>query len=459
MKKSGRITANGEHILTVVTCGLFAVLFCLSAALIFTFSHDSEDYANYFDIDMIKSDDAERADITEVFVPAFIGLTADGKREGISSPVNIVSDIFRTLSPTLAYILGRNATTEASEDEWNALASLSDSVYLRLHNELPEKTVRYFASQYADSEGVGSDNRSYVYEIFMLPYSVDGDIATVYTRSLDGDVLRYTVYEPETFITASEIETYAGSYSSFLSLFSFPKGDYSSLSYTEPLFTESVSTVNLTVTVGTAYRAYATENGVAGVLEAFGMNTDKVLFSYTEDDGNDGYIDSGGVFYIRDSAFEYRGTAGGGIKMSDFIGYTEGKYTSVDYIAAAVSLWYRLRAIDRSYTGADADVYLSSVTALDGTYTVELSYCVENTPFFGTDPALVAVYSDGVMKEARVNTLDVRVRTDSSRLSPEEGFALHLDGKGLHAYNVCLKYCADRREDGVRAEWIAECAE
>ena len=455
-----RDNARIEKILLAAACGLFAVLVALSVTLTVVFYRYSEKHGGDFDIGMITSDGGEYEDISGLFIPSFIGITHGGDRSGTSCSSDVTADIFRTLSPTVAYILSRNSVTEVGEDDWESLVSLGDSVYIRFHSEMPASVVGMFAGMLAQSRETVDVTGGGIYEMFIVPYSAEGDIIRLLTRSVDGEVMQYTAFEPEKYITSAELGTIAESYSSSLIDFSFAKNEYSSLGYTEPLFSDTVRTANIIVTNGTSVFAYNFAGGVDDVMSAFGMNPDKVRISREEDTSYDypiGYIDSRGAFYVRDSGFEYRSTADGGIEMSRYTGYIGGDgYSLEDCIRAAAGLFSSVSALDRYYGGGDADVYLSSVAYKNGSVTVELSYRYDNIPFTGMPPALSVTFRDGMMRQATFYTVAVRRLAEYSETLSESGFALYLASGGASAYNITLKYRADYSSESVRAEWFGE---
>ena len=443
-----------EKILLLVTGGLLVALIVLTVFLTKAFTSSSDEISGGFDMSTITSDETEYVDVSDVFLPEFIGITAKGKRVGVSSEI-VAEDIFGTLSPTVAYILSKSDGETVGEDEWDSLTGLDSSAYIRFHSQMPERVVRYFCAGCPEDYDVSGET-AYIYEMFVIPFSRVDDSVRMYTRSLDGTVLRYTVTEPETYISSAELDTLTEAYVSGLTEFAFAGNSFDSLLYTEPVFTENVKMPNLIITKGTAQFIYDSVSGVKKVIGEFGMNPDKISESGDEDDSSVGYIDSRGAFYVRDSAFEYR-AASDGVEISSFAGYSEnGDYSIEDYIRAAVILYKNVRALDRNFAGADAGCVLTSVSAKNGRVTVELSYTVDNTMIKGMPPALYCVFENGFMKEASLYTVAVRERNDSTVLIPETAFAAHISKYGTAVYNASLCYRADYISESVKAEWTAD---
>ena len=448
-----------NKVLFSVTCALFVLLMALTIALIVNFSSGNKSNAGDFDIGMIISDETEYKDISDMLVPEFVGLTAGGQRSGIALSPNVIKDIFRTVSPTVSYILYNGETTEYSDGEWEKLTELDDSVYVRFHSQLPESVVLEFCDIMNGTEREYTEKTSYIYEMFIIPYSEERDAVTLALRAVNGDTKIYKVNKPEKYLTSSEISVLAQSYAASLTSFTFAFDEYESLSYTEPIFANGIQTKNIIISNRTASFAYNSLHGTDDVLEVFGMNPDKVRSSPSEDDSSIGYIDSNGAFYIKDSEFEYKAASGGGINISEFVGYVaDDPCGYFDYIRSAATLLLRLKELDKNYVGADADFIVSSVSSDDGRVTVEFVYCCDNIVMTDIAPALRAVYSDGMMREATVYTVAVRARNDRNESSSEAGFASYISQKKIAAYNVCLKYRADFVAESIKAEWVAESA-
>lgn len=460
MKLKGEKKRKTELLPIILTSVLFVALISITVALIVELSSSSEDRRGDFDMGMIMSDGTEYEDISDMLVPEFIGITSDGTRKGITASAKIVKDIFRMISPTIACIFEKNDFVECSDEDWNALTKLEDTVYVRLHSELPTEVLKMFVSMLdGDTLQFGNDT-SLVYEMFIIPYSEKSDTVRLYIRSLDGEVRLYSANKPEKYISESEISRIIESYSQSLSAFCFSEDEYESLSFTEPILEEGIQASRIIITNKTSEYVYDMHGGVDTVLEVFGMNPDKVMASNNDDDSSTGYIDSRGAFYVRDSAFEYRSTVDGGIPISKFIGYTPvGEMTYIDCIRAACTLFRGIRKTDKLFAGNNADAYVSYVSAENGRMTVELSYCFNNIQITDTDPALHAVFENGTMREANINTVSVTAWNEKSVTSNEFGFADYLVRKGIKAYNVSTKYRADFSADFVNAEWIAECIE
>ena len=446
-----------RRILFIVTGLLLLLLAALIGALIYVISADTRD--GMFDIDMITPDGSDPVDISHILMPEFIGVTSEGKRAGVSFSDNVMNDLFTSAAPAISYVLNGENLTGSSVD-WDSLTALDDSVFIRFHTELPETAAGIIADTRAGTAQKRETNSSYFYEMFLIPYSEQSGVMQIAVRSVNGDAALYSVSDPHVFITAGEIATMMKSYSAAMSSFVFAGDSFRSLDASEPVFTDRISARSIIVTNNTAQMIFNKPDSADTLIGIFGMNPDKVKLSQTDDESASSCIDSNGVLYIRDSSFEYRATADGGIRLNKIAPFLSGDRADiVDYISATAAIYGNIRDMDKIYAGGEASAYLTSVSSDRGTVTVELSYFFENIPLTDIGPAIRAVYKDGVLKEADVYTLSVRQRSDRSEMMAEWGFASHIEARNLPAFDLYPVYRTDFSSESVRPEWRAKTAE
>lgn len=456
--KNKTVQKNTDKIVLTAAAVLFVLLCVLTAATISVITNSSSVKSSVpFDLDRITADKtAEYADVSDTLIPSFIGITADGVRQGVSASTNTVAELYRTITPTLAAVMADEYAKSGDDLLWNSMAEAENSVYVRYHSELPD----YVISVFADHENTARNSlNSYVFELILLPYSEDSDTVTVAVRSLDGSVCVYEQPSPEEIITAEDLRRVQRSYRSSLKTFDFAGECAAVSSPTEPVFLESVPTRNIIVTGYSASLVQNSEDEIESVMRLFSLNPDKLLNQHAEEDGSTSYIDTKGILYLRNSSFEYTAAAEGGIPIENYIGYTE-SVGLMDYIQTAMTIFDEITAISRHYTGGDAYITLTSVENSGGQVTLTYEYTFDNLKITDIEPAFTVVFEDGILKTAKLYTIAVRNLGGRTQSIEEWWFVDHI-GDYMTAQtppyrNVGLVYRRDFVSNSVEAQWCAE---
>lgn len=452
------IQKKTDKIVLVIAAVLFVLLCVLTAATINVITNSSSVKSSVpFDLDRVTADKtAEYADVSDILLPSFIGITSDGVRRGVSVSANTVAELYRTITPTLAAILADEYADTVDEDLWNSMAQAENSVYVRYHSEIPDYVVSTFALH---GNTTRNSLNSYIYELILTPYSEASDTVTAAVRSADGNVVVYEQSSPEEIITAEDLRRVQRSYRSSLRTFEFMGDSAAVSSPTEPVFLESVQTRNIIITGYSGSLVQNSEEEIEAIMRLFSFNPDKLLNQHEEEDGSTSYIDTKGILYLRNSSFEYTATADGGIPIENYIGYTE-SVGLMDYIQTAATIFDRITAVSRHYTGGDADITLASVENSGGVIRLTYEYTFDNLKITDIEPAFTVTFEDGMLREAKLYTVAVRNLGDRTQVFDEWWFADHLESRmtdDMQPYrNIGLVYRRDFVSGSVKAEWCAE---
>lgn len=455
--KYGRKQKNSEKIVLAAAVVLFVLLCVLTAAtLSVVMSSSSVQSTVPFDLGRITADKtAEYADVSDLLLPSFIGITADGARQGVSSSVNTVAELYRMITPTLAAVMADEYCTKADEALWNDLAREENSVYIRYHSELND----YVVSVFADSGNTARNSlNAYIYELFLLPYSESTNAVRAAVRSQSGEVYVYEQSSPEEIITDDDLRRMQRSYRSALTEFEFAGERAFLQSPTEPLFRSEITSRNVIITGGSGALVQNSSKEMEELMRLFSLNPDKLLNRHTESDGSTSYIDRQGILYLRNDVFEYAAVSDGGISLENYIGYTD-NIGLMDYVQASMVIFDEMGTINRHLTGGDADITLTSVESGGGSVTLTYEYTFDNLLITGIEPALVCVFEEGMLKSAKLYTLAVRNLGDRMDSIEEWWFADYTEGRteaGVVYGNIGLVYRSDFVSDSVSAEWCAE---
>jgi len=434
---------------------LFTTLIVLSAFMVITI-RNSGLFTEHVPIDLeqITAEQAiEYDDLSNYFLPEFVGITSMGERLGISTDQNIISDIFSALSPSLSELLLK--TPSQSDDEyWNSLIDSEESVYIRFHQALPDFVIGLFADINAGQMHSRANVRSYVYELFFIPYTENRTEISVAVRSLDGKVFIYHSASPEKIFTTDDIKKFVDTYRSGLTRFNFSNGEYQTLSKSEPIFVDQVLTKKILVTPGTASMLFDQSDNIDTIMRIFSLNPDKLISTSVDERGFGHYIDSRGILYIRESDFEYQSTADDGMHVNDIIGYTS-SIELREYIRAAISLISDINHINRLFTGVDADMLLYSVASDNGKVTLTFKYFFDNIRITDIENAFTVTFENGVLRHAKLYTVAVRNLVTRVRSYYEWWFYDQLAANSIIPQNMALVYRGNSDSNSISAEWSA----
>ncbi len=444
-----------ERLLSVLTGLLFAALLVLLTALFLAYRQSSAD-AVPFDLGEITADKTvDATDISDCFLPAFLGVTAAGERSALIGTERTMAELYAMLSPALSEALDSGNIREGTADDWDRLLSSDHSVYIRYHTELPAPVVALFADL---ARGiVPKDNRPgvdfYLSEAVLIPYVNGENAATSAFRQKDGTVKIITVSMPREILSTQDLAQFVRSYEMYFISFDFRRtnGEIAAVC------TDSVTVRGILMANNTAGILRDSREETERLVGVFGLNPDKLLSIHEEEDGSLSFIGTQGAFYIHASSLEYRSSSEGGVGLSDLAGYAADSGIAA-YIRACLILNGEVKAVSRHYAGGDARLLLGGVYAEGGTVSLTFYYVFDNIRITGVPPALTATFENGVLREASLYTLTVQSTGRRVRTYSEEWFLSWLAGKsGVEApETVALVYRADFVSEQIPAEWRAE---
>ncbi len=458
MKKHIRRTSY-ELAIRIAVPVLLVLLCVLTIVTISLITWNNTGIDASFDLDGLTNESRrEDVDVADYLLPEFIGITTAGKRNGISASYNLISELYGLLTPTLYRLFSEALPLAETEETWNACVSAENSVYVRYHTELPDGILMLFAGMSMGEDEPTTVFHTNVRELFLLPSSATSAETVLLTRSADGDVQKYTLSNPAvsfSLISVSEMERFVRSYASRMSLFLFNEGKYANVGYTEPLFTEAISTRHLLMQKS-AFIQNSPEQ-CDTLLRIFGFNPDKLLNVHEGEDGSASYYDIQGILDLRDSAFEYdRSYADSGMDVGDLLGGTSEQATLAEDVRAAIVLFRRIREIDKNYVGGDADIVLKSAESADGEVTLKFMYTVDNVRIAEENNAFEITFSGGKILHAQLYTIIVQSLAEREISFTEWWFVSALPTTEVPYRNVRLVYRSDYSAKPVPAEWAAE---
>ena len=455
MKNTGK-QRRSDTVLFTLTIVLFAALVFLTASLLLLFNRSASAGDIPFDLDRLTSDDSagNRAEVADAILPEFIGITEDGKRYGISVSSAVMSDLYGELSAVISETVTYNNARASDEAYWLSCIDRDDSVYIRYHSELPDVVVGMLADMHTGVSGARDRVAAYIYEMFIIPSPDGSGISKIATKSASGDVTVYQLEGASNGLMDADLVKYLRSYTSSMRKFVFAHGEYDTMSATEPVFAESVTTRNILTTDGTTFLIKNTSSAIYQLMRVFGLNPNKLLSTHEDSKGTLSYTDRSGVMYIHKSALEYRASEEGGIDVEDIIGYTDSMGIS-EYITAVYGLIDNIGAIESHCTGGSADLCLVEISSKGGKVQMKFEYFYDNIIVLGPEPALTVTFESGKLTAARLYTVTIKNVGSRYETFGEWWFFDHLKRDGTVAQNVSLAYRSDYIAESVSAEWRA----
>ena len=444
-----------ERLLSLLTGLLFTALLVLLTALFLAYRQNSVDTVP-FDLGEITADKTvDATDISDCFLPAFLGVTAVGERSALIGTERTMAELYAMLSPAISEALGSGNIREGTADDWERLLSSDHTVYIWYHTELPAAVIALFADL---ERGVTpKEKRSgidfYVSEAVLIPYVNGENAATSAFRQTDGSVKIITVSMPREILSTQDLAQFLRAYETFFISFDFRKTGNGEIA---AVCTDSVTARGIFMANNTAGILRDNREETGQLIGVFGLNPDKLLSSHEEEDGSLSFIGTQGAFYIRTSSLEYRSSSEGGIGLSDLAGYAADSGIA-GYIRACLILEGEVKAVNRHYAGGDARLLLGGIQAENGTVSLTFYYVFDNIRIADTPPALTATFENGVLREASLYTLTAQSTGRRVRTYSEEWFLGWLAGKSgaMSAAEVSLVYRADFVSDQVPAQWRA----
>ncbi len=456
----GMKNIKAERIVLGAVCALLLVLLIgmtLYMVYILNLGRNQPD----FDFEEITSDSGSYsydADLSRWFLPEFIGIFSGGESRGLSGAASTTVGIYRALSPALSGLICAENIVDGGEADlaWERLGAAECGVYLRYHSEVPDVIIGIFADDYYKSadedryevEGGEKERRevgAYVYEMYMVPSSVDGVIEAA-VRSCSGDVCLYRGRDSGEF-SSDYVATLLSQYRRNMYEYEMTEA--------EPVFVKSVAARKILMTDRTASLIQNSgDEDVNSLLGFFGLNTDKLLLTNLDEDGIGSYADVNGIFSIGESSFEFTSASDGGIGVDGFIGEADSVGLR-EYIEASVNIISYIRTMNFNYAGRDAEFCFDSVEVQGGVVTVRFFYAFDNIRITGIEPAFTAVFENGILRVARLYTIAVR-NLGVRQVMVDEGAFIEFAGGGDLFRNTTLVYRADFASESISTDWMGK---
>lgn len=424
---------------------LVILLVALTVSMLCTVIQNTDSTEQFDPLDLAS----EKKDVSpysgHFLIPEFIGIKSGSRNGGLYSSGDTVADIYSTISPFISSVMCQDNRTDADDTLWRELSGQNAFIYMRYHYELPACAVRVFADMSSANESGALPSGS-VYEMIIPAYSANegGRIAV---RDSAGNVSVYKG-ESRTVITSEDMSKTLRSYRTAFNAFSFTETEASP---TCPLINGIVETRNMIITEGTAGLILNSTSELSGLLSVFSLNTNKLLSTHDEDDGTLGYVDSEGAVYVRDTYFEYTAASDSGIEIDELTGSSE--MTAANIVSASLAMINKLTKLNSNYTGGDAGMVLSSLSAEDGKVKISFAYTFDNLRILGGIPAFTAEYENGFLKSAVLYTVAARKLDSKAVLDGEERYYLLLKKSRTVFFDVCPVYRNDFISDSISPEW------
>lgn len=442
-------------VISKIVVPLLLVALCLlTVSTIQTINRSNLASSGEFDLDGLTNEAGrDVANAADYLLPEFIGVTVNGVRSGVSTSSNIVADLYDILAPTVNIAL--TSVIPLPDTAWEEYTSEKNSVYIKYHSELPDGIIALFSVTSEEDEKNVSFGGN-VREIFYIPSASSESVLA--TRSDSGKVKKYVIPRSKSTVGTDELERFVRLYEGVMSPYIFNEDNISNLSWSEPVFTESIQTRQLIMTDGTCDLIQNSTVEKKAVLRLFGLNPDKLLSVHEGTNESTSYSDAHGILYLRDSSFVYvPSSADNARSVSEVLGASSVSDSAGeilwDYIQTALLLYEEVAEIDRNYAGGEAQLLLKSAESENGEVTLRFFYAVGNIPLSDERDAYRITFSGGKILRVELHTIAVRVLIERDESYTEWWFASKLQ---QYSTDVRLVYRSDYISEAVSAEWVAE---
>ena len=124
----------------------------------------------------------------------------------------------------------------------------------------------------------------------------------------------------------------------------------------------------------------ANSDHLEDLFRLLNFNPDKLRY-HMEADGTYVYVESHGILRMDTKTIAYTAAEQGGVSLSKIVGQ-DASGDIYTYLRAASYIVGRLNDMDNQYTGGDAQLRLTSVSAVNGSVTLDFAFYSENVEIY-----------------------------------------------------------------------------
>lgn len=455
-RKMSRMRVRGEKILTVicvVLCLLLSLLLIVMsvfymAMMLRSALNDTEELPSDV-LYRLKGGAKDNAEYDLALnLPVFAGFKVDeyGGFTGISDNVPVMYNFFSALGGHIEGVFGPSGSCRSlGKDEgellWRGCPSHDNYVYLCFDGDIPDYFIRAFYG--TDTSASCSGDIGLIHELFLIyEKKADGEYTLSATgRSSSGGIYSYVT---GTCYTLEDIVSYYRN-----SFFSPCEFACDSLSVNDGEYALPLCDTAIIYSYGRRAESImfcgAELDGLSDrLIELFDYNPNK-LNSYTEAGGVQVCIESHGTLRVGSNGFSYTETSGGGIDLSDILGYRENSYSMYDYILCCCGIISDIEEQYGDIFGGEGNVRLKSAVCSDDTVTIDFIYTYSNCDITSNGKNVKAYgfsVKNGKLVSFEAHTLCVK-RTGNVYAAYPQNWALERiaeNGSGYSAYDCGMLF-------------------
>ncbi len=395
-----------------------------------------------FDMRMlsVSAQESDRSLGTEWIQPAEIAVSVNGTARSVLNASGVLTELYGVLTPILSDCLA-SEPKPVDSSAWRSAVTAPDVIYIRYAGYYPYQILHAFLADNGEEDAFLKN--ALAVDVCELCLSFGEETATVTLRGKNGVYVFTAPLQEDPLPLFAYPDTYRDAFYTCTLSDTVPGGAVT--------VTQRVDARDAAVTVGIPGQIAGNEEHMLAWLSAWQFNPDK-LNSHTETDGSVVYVESHGVLWWGAEQIVYTAAEDGGVSVDEFCTpYDIDVYT---YLKAAVSWINKVSAMQIQYTGGDALLRLTGVTAEDDAVTLRFGLFLDNLPVFvdGENTAVALTFRDNRVTEMTWKPVLVSKTLSSRKLFLEAWSQEMLGSEALRA-----GYAAEDLADGTKtvgAQWL-----
>ena len=435
--------------LNVLIIALLAALLAQCAVYLVEYAHMGKTSGDIpFEMQMLSTSatDSRRSLDAAMLQPACIGITADGKTSAVMNSAAVVDEIYTDVSRCLFEAM-QNDAVSVSENMWQQALQQDAYVYLQYPNELPYQVIFAFAAAKAESDVQIRRADSYIgVREVILTADTEGNLTQILVRGGE-NVYAFSL---DTAIRMDVFTAYPLAYPEV-----FYNGTMDDLgTHTEFVTTEKISARDIYASVGGTSMLRANPNHLENLFRLLNFNPDKLRY-HIEADGTYVYVESHGILRMDTRTIAYTAAEQGGVSLSKIVGQ-DASGDIYTYLRAASYIVGRLNDMDNQYSGGDAQLRLTSVSAVNGSVTLDFAFYSDNVEIYtkSGNSGLSISFTGETISKISFEMIVVRRSLSEHRLMLQAWSKKQLAGSSPAIMR--LIYRMDAEDIAISAEWMAQ---
>lgn len=393
--------------------------------------------------------------------------------KAITSGAEYMNDVYRLAAKDIYFALG-SCRMERTDDDtalWNAALSSDEFIYVRYHSELSSLVIALDAEDAEnrdkfDESSISPENITRIYEFLLLPSSHRQGEVFAFSRSADGECIIYTAEtegNPDFLAFPSDFDIYSDAAALSNADFYGFRSDNQLLYPTTVIYLTGLNTRK--ITVKEEYEDIASNTSLLGdIALLLDINPSKTGSYFDSSAEKTVYMPTHGELSVSESGILYSTdrNENGGVELSEYAGIDTRKeaLSLYDCIITSSLLMKKIKALDKSMLGGEAEPELSAIYSENGLVVFEYKYFFNNIEIAGVPFACRMALSQDKLMHLEINFLNVESSIkERLRCLPQTLLISAIEKGGLTSSTpssmLVFRLRPDEKAQFYTAEWEA----